>query len=284
MRPPSVGHPGDRSLATPPRCKLDDQAPVRLIDQPATVAPVAAGTDHDGNAWIRAVVFDLDGLLVDSEPLWHRAEIEVFGRVGVHLTTDMCRSTKGWFVGDVAQLWFDRIGWDGPSPEAVAGQVVDEMEELMATEVELKPGAQAAVSWCHRHRLPAAVATSSSHRLIDAALGRHRLGDAFVATCSADDVGVGKPDPAVFLAAARAVGVAPERCLALEDSAIGAQAAMAAAMGCVLVPESGARSPGVVVDVVMGSLVELPEAWPRIDRAVRARLGTAQRGSRSHQH
>lgn len=235
-----------------------------------------------------AVIFDLDGLLVDSEPLWHRAEIEVFGRYGVELTVDMCRSTKGRFVGEVTQHWYDQIGWLGPSPAVVAGEIVDKMEQLLATEVAMKPGVPDIMQWCRRRGLATAVASSSSRRLIAAALGRHQLQQWFDAICSVDDVGVGKPDPAVFLFAAGALGVVPDRCLVLEDAPVGAAAAVAAGMACVLVPEQRAVSTstcgsiegemartivnggGIIeaggVDGVLASLADLPGAWDDVAR------------------
>lgn len=244
-----------------------------------------------------AVIFDLDGLLVDSEPLWHRAEIEVFGRYGVELTVAMCRSTKGRFVGEVTQHWYDQIGWLGPSPAAVAGEIVDKMEQLLATEVAMKPGVPDIVQWCRRRGLATAVASSSSHRLIAAALGRHQLQRWFDAICSVDDVGVGKPDPAVFLFAADALGVTPDRCLVLEDAPVGAAAAVAAGMACVLVPEQRATSGsspiegemartianggGIVeaggIDGVLVSLADLPGAWDDVARRTAERRRRPQR-------
>lgn len=220
------------------------------------------------NQWCAAVIFDLDGLLIDSEPLWHRAEIEVFGRHGVELTVAMCRSTKGRFVGEVTQYWYDRIGWAGPSPAAVADAITDRMEQLLSTEVAVKPAVPEVLSWCRRQGLPMAVASSSSHRLIAAALGRHRLQGWFDAICSVDDVGVGKPDPAVFLFAAEALGVAANRCLVLEDSPTGAVAALAARMACVMVPELPDTPCPHGVAAVLGSLADLPGAWEALAQKV----------------
>ena len=236
-------------------------------------------------AWFRAAVFDLDGLLVDSEPLWHQAEMEIFGRYGVPLTVELCRTTKGRFVGEVAQHWFDRFGWVGPSPADVAEEIVDRMDALLGAQVVLKPGAIDALGACARRGLRMALASSSSHRLIEAALGRHGLTDRFETICSAEDVGAGKPDPAVFLAAALALEVPAERCVVLEDSGAGVEAARAAGMACVLVPEERVElvetlGPADRADVVLRSLVELDDAFDRAEEAFLRRQRAAQSASR----
>lgn len=255
---------------------------------------------RDDEPWFRAAIFDLDGLLVDSEPLWRLAEIEIFGRYGVPLTDDLCRTTKGRVILEVAQHWHRHFGWSGPPPAAVADEVVDRVAFLLADRVSLKPGARRALAWCRARGLRLAVASSSGHRLIEAAVARHHLRRLFDAVCSADDVAAGKPDPAVLLAAARALAVAPARCVVLEDSVLGARAAAAAGMACVLVPEAGdpvrgagtddgdpagavvvvpagggaaSGGPPVTVDAVLASLQQLPAAWPLVTARARRRAG-----------
>jgi sugar-phosphatase len=250
-------------------------------------------TQRPGVWWCRAVVFDLDGLLVDSEPLWRRAQITVLGRHGVTLTDAQCRSTKGRAVTEVTQHWYERVGWRGPSPAAVAEEIVDEVVRLVAREAEPLPGALEAVTWCRSQGFGLAVASSSHRRVIAGALGRVGLDRAFDVVRSAEDVPAGKPDPAVYLAAAAGLEVAPARCLALEDSALGARAAVAAGMGCAVVPEragagavpgeagagavprgAGAGTApaavvfgGVPVDMVLGSLRHLPARFAAIETA-----------------
>lgn len=221
------------------------------------------------------MVFDLDGLLVDSEPVWRAAEIDVFGRYGVPLTDDLCRTTKGRVVQEVARLWHERFPWEGPTPEAVADEVVDRMAVLLAEQVGLMPGAIDALRWCRCQGLRLAVASSSPHRLIRAALDRHGLRGWFAVVCSAEDVAVGKPAPDVYLAASRRLGVAPERCVALEDAPTGALAALAAGMACIVVPDrDGDPLPMPVgVDLVLESLAELPDAWPALAVSFRRRVG-----------
>ncbi|HEX3947233.1 MAG TPA: hypothetical protein VHW47_05985, partial [Acidimicrobiales bacterium] len=92
-----------------------------------------------------ASIFDMDGLLVDSEPLWHEAEIEILGDLGVPLVASACRQTKGMFVNEVTRYWYDRYPWAGPDPDEVAIAVVDRVMALVVARGRLKPGVRQAV-------------------------------------------------------------------------------------------------------------------------------------------
>jgi HAD superfamily hydrolase (TIGR01509 family) len=233
----------------------------------------------------------MDGLLVDSEPIWHDVEIDIFGRLGVPMTVERCLETKGMFLGDAVGHWYARYPWPGPSPEAVAAEIVDAMARRLSDAVELKPGAVHALDFCHGRGAALAVASSSPRRLIDAALARFGLAARFAVVHSAEDEPVGKPDPAIFLATARLLGVAPGDCVVFEDSAAGVLAATRAGMACVAVPESdptaasglpGAGGEGRALtevlrraDVVLGSLLELDDAvWDALGPAARPETST----------
>ncbi len=184
-------------------------------------------------------VFDMDGLLVDSEVLWHQAEIEILGALGVPLAADGCRTTKGMFVHEVTEHWFARYPWSGPTPAEVAVTIVDRVIELILTTGRLKPGAVHAVDLCAARGLSLAVASSSEYRLIDAALEHFELRRRFAVIHSAEDEEYGKPHPAVFLTAARRMEAPPKRCVVWEDAPAGVVAAKAASMACIAVPEPG---------------------------------------------
>lgn len=218
---------------------------------------------------LQAAVFDMDGLLVDSEPLWRRAETAVFARYGVALTEELCLATRGMFVVDVARRFYDQQRWPGPGPEAVAEEVVATMAGLLATEVELKAGAGRALAFC-RSRVPAvALASSSPRRLIDVVVERFSLEGAFDVLHSAEHEPAGKPDPAVFLTTASLLGADPGRCVVFEDSPAGVVAAKAAGMACVAVPESGGTVTAedfAGADAVLGSLEELDDGlWEALE-------------------
>jgi HAD superfamily hydrolase (TIGR01509 family) len=193
-----------------------------------------------------AVVFDLDGVLIDSEPLWRRAEQEVFRTVGLHLTEADCRTTTGLRCDDVVSHWFARQPWSGPSCHEIERRITGRVIALLAAEGRALPGAVQAVRATRAEGLEAAVASSSSPELIDAALERLGLGDDLTVRCSSFDEAGPKPAPDVYLTAARRLGVSPAFCLAVEDSGPGVASALAAGMTVVAVPDAEhARDPSI---------------------------------------
>jgi sugar-phosphatase len=220
-----------------------------------------------------AAIFDMDGLLVDSEPLWHEAEIEILGGLGVPLVASACRQTKGMFVGEVTRYWYERYPWDGPGTDAVAVAVVDRVMDLVVERGRLQPGVADALGLCRAHDLPLAVASSSEYRLIHHVLDHFGLSKEFVLVHSAEDEPYGKPHPGVFLTTADRLGVAPDRCLVWEDAPAGVLAAKAARMACVAVPEPAERrAPAfAIADAVLDSLEQADEAlFARVEAAHRA--------------
>jgi HAD superfamily hydrolase (TIGR01509 family) len=213
--------------------------------------PVSAG--------FAASIFDMDGLLIDSEILWHEAELEILGDLGVPLSRDDARGTKGMFVGEVTQYWFVQYPWTGPTPAEVAVTIVDRVIALLLSKGELKPGAEHAIALCAERGLPMAVASSSQYRLIDTALEHFGLRHHFALVHSAQDEEWGKPHPAVFLTAAAKLGAAPRRCVVWEDAPAGVLAAKAASMSCIAVPEPGqGNHPAFgLADLVVGSLLDI---------------------------
>lgn len=209
----------------------------------------------------------MDGLLVDSEPLWHEAEIEILGGLGVPIAASDCRHTKGMFVREVTRHWHERHPWAGPSTDEVAVAIVDRVVALVDEKGTLQPGVDKAIGLCRAHGLALAVASSSEHRLIEFVLRRFGLDGEFAFVRSAEDERYGKPHPAVFLSAAERLGVAPGRCLVWEDAPAGVLAAKAARMTCVAVPEAAERDhPGfAIADAVLTSLEEADEQlWARL--------------------
>jgi beta-phosphoglucomutase-like phosphatase (HAD superfamily) len=222
-----------------------------------------------------ASIFDMDGLLIDSEILWHEAEIEILGDLGVPLAADGCRNTKGMFVEEVTEFWHEQYPWVSPSPAEVAVTIVDRVIALVLAKGELKPGADHAIAMCVERELPMAVASSSQYRLIVAALDHFGLRQHFALIHSAEDEEYGKPHPAVFLTAASKLGADPRRCLVWEDAPAGVLAAKAASMACIAVPEQGEEGQAAfgLADLVLGSLLEMNEA--RWDEVVARHFTTA---------
>lgn len=215
---------------------------------------------------IEAVIFDMDGLLVDSEPLWQQAEIEVFGEAGVPLTNELCLETTGLRIDQVVEHWDRRFGLVRRSPDEVRRRVLDRVCALISERAEEKPGATEAIERAAaRHRT--ALASSSPHPIIDAVLDRFGIRDRFEVIHSADEEPYGKPHPAVYLTTAARLSVSPLACLALEDSLNGVLAAKAARMRCLAVPEgpAGADPRFAIADERLPSLLDLDEpTWQRL--------------------
>jgi len=209
-----------------------------------------------------ASIFDMDGLLIDSEILWHEAEIDILGALGVPLSRQHCRSTKGMFVDEVTEFWFAQYPWAGPTPAEVAVTVVDRVIALVVERGELKPGAEEAIALCAARGWPLAVASSSQYRLIEVALEHFGLRRHFTVVHSAEEEAHGKPHPAVFLTAAGLLGAEPRQCLVWEDAPAGVVAAKAASMGCIAVPEAGEEHQPAfgLADAVVGSLCDVDGA------------------------
>jgi HAD superfamily hydrolase (TIGR01509 family) len=183
---------------------------------------------------IDAVVFDLDGVLVDSEPTWHRVRERFVGAQGGRYPDGSAEAMQGMATMEWARYLVDDLGVPLP-PERVAELVVDEMAAAYEVAVPLLPGAVEAVRRV-AGRWPVAVASSSPARLIAAVLEAAGVADLFATTLSTEEVGAGKPAPDAYLVVADRLGVPPDRCAAVEDSTNGLRAALAAGMRVIAVP------------------------------------------------
>ncbi len=186
---------------------------------------------------MRAAIFDMDGLLIDSEPLWREAEVEVFATVGLTLTLRECEETTGLRIDEVVAHRHAQRPWTEPAQPVVVAQIVDRVIALVGERGAPLPGVDHAIATCRAAGLRLALASSSPERLIAATLAKLGLTDAFEVIASAEHDRYGKPHPAVFLRCAELLGVPPTECLVLEDSLNGVIAAKAARMTCVAVPE-----------------------------------------------
>jgi HAD superfamily hydrolase (TIGR01509 family) len=206
---------------------------------------------------ILAVVLDMDGLLIDTEPVWRTAARAILAQLGIDLTDADLLDTTGVRVDEMAAAFLAKRPGPAPSPAAVADQITDQVVAHVARAGEPMPGVAEAIALFGRSGLRLAIASSSPERLIDAVCARLKL-DIDI-RCSALDEPRGKPAPDVYLAAARRLGLSPARCLALEDSPAGVLAAKDAGMTCVAVPDPLlAGDPRYRrADLVLSSLTEL---------------------------
>lgn len=186
---------------------------------------------------IDAVIFDLDGVLVDSEPLWEEVRRRFALAHGGRWDAEAPRLMMGMSSGEWAHVMRSRFGVALPEADIVAG-VVDGMAARYREGVPLLPGAVDAVRRLAA-RWPLGLASSANRPLIDLVLGAAGLAANFATTLSSEEVARGKPAPDVYLEVSRRLGVVPSRCTAIEDSTNGLLAAEAARMRVIAVPRPG---------------------------------------------
>ncbi len=188
---------------------------------------------------MQAIIFDMDGVLIDSEPLWRRAEREVFAEQGLILSDDDCKRTMGLRTDELVAYWYRQHRWLARTQSVVAETINSRVAELVAAHGAPLPGAVDAVRAASGSGLPVGLASSSSLDLIELVVHALGLERCFSVLCSAEDEERGKPDPAVYLTTARRLGVPADGCVAIEDSVRGVTAALAAEMRVVAVPPPG---------------------------------------------
>ena len=217
---------------------------------------------------LEAVIFDMDGVLIDSEPIWQDVELEVLGGLGVPLTRELCRQTMGLRVEEAVAHWYARHPWTGPTIDQVAEEVVVGVIRAVQAGGTLEGGAAHALDFCAARVDRLAVCSSSYYRVIDAVLDRCGIRHRFTVVHSAEDEVRGKPDPAVYRTTAAKLGIDPTRCLAIEDSPNGVVSAKGAGMVCVAVPEPGTEGDRrfYIADLILPSLADLDDdQWRRLD-------------------
>ena len=205
---------------------------------------------------MNAAIFDMDGLLIDSEPLWQDAEIAVFGELGVPLTRSMCRETMGFRIDHVVRHWHQRFPWQGPSFDEVESRIVASVGELIRERGAPMPGVNETIAALSDAGYRLAVASSSPMRLIRLALEQLQIIDRFEVLHSAESESQGKPHPAVYATTMTRLAVEPGCCIAFEDSVAGVRSAKSAGAYVVAVPDRSQRSnPGfAIADSVLDSL------------------------------
>ncbi|BAZ43721.1 hypothetical protein NIES4102_07220 [Chondrocystis sp. NIES-4102] len=216
---------------------------------------------------IKAVIFDLDGLIIDSEPLWQEAEILVFQQVNIMLTPQLCLKTKGLRIDQVVDYWYQRYPWRNYSQTEIAELIVKKVIELIHLKGEPLAGVEDTIAFIEEKPVKIALASSSATIIIQAALQKLELIDKFTQIYSAESEALGKPHPGVYLTTARQLNVSPQECLALEDSLNGVLAAKAAQMKCIAVPETlEYNNPKfAIADVILKSLKEFNEdIWQKV--------------------
>lgn len=191
------------------------------------------------NPKISAVIFDMDGLIIDSEPLWKIAEIETFKEVGFDFTIEMCAITTGMRIDEVVEFWRKKLKWQKFSNNEIVDTIQNKMIQLILQRGKLLPGIIEALNILKANGVLIALASSSSMSLINTTVDSLEIRRFFNIIHSAENEIAGKPNPAVFLSTAKMLEVQPNKCLVLEDSKAGMNAGINANMRTVVIPEFG---------------------------------------------
>jgi HAD superfamily hydrolase (TIGR01509 family) len=215
---------------------------------------------------IEAVVFDLDGVLVDSEHVWDAARRELAAAQGRPWPEHASRDMMGMSSLEWSRYMHEVVELPEP-PEEISTKVVRRLEEIYRRELPLIDGAVEAVEQA-AERWPLGLASSSNRELIDLVLELSGLAQDFLATVSSEEVPRGKPAPDVYLEAARRLGIGPLRCAAVEDSENGIRSAKTAGMQVLAIPNQRyppAEDALALADDVLRSIRELtPEILERV--------------------
>jgi HAD superfamily hydrolase (TIGR01509 family) len=203
----------------------------------------------------RAVIFDLDGLLLDTEPGWRRAESELLRRHGDTFTEADAVASLGTPVETVIGRYATRLGMGNEGRAQLLGELMELARLEYAGPIAMRPGAEELLSSL-RGRVRLGIASNTPRELVALALESAALASSFDAVVTADDVPRPKPAPDVYLEACRELGVAPSTAVALEDSAVGISAARLAGLTVIAIPESEVADTSAA-DHVAASLVEL---------------------------
>jgi sugar-phosphatase len=185
---------------------------------------------------VHAAIFDMDGLLIESDPFWIAVKKNVFHSIGIDIPDYENAKTTGMRLDEVVHMVFERHHVTTHSPREVMDKIEQKVIDLIAKKGELKPGVLHALTILKDHRVPMALATSSSPSIIQAVLEKTDIKKFFRVIHSADKELHGKPHPAVFLSAAEKLNISQEACVVFEDSPPGVIAAKAARMKCIAVP------------------------------------------------
>jgi sugar-phosphatase len=210
---------------------------------------------------LNTVIFDMDGLLIDSEPLWGEAMGEVFAQMGIHLTPEHYQHTTGLRTSEVVDYWYHHFKWQDKAPGLVTGEIIEKVTEKIMRRGAAMDGLDYILGFFSAHDFKIGLASSSPMALIRSVLEHLQIRRYFQAVYSAEFETHGKPHPAVYLACAEELNSYPMECIVFEDSITGLIAAKAARMKTVVVPEAHRRGDPryVLADMQLNSLSEFNE-------------------------
>jgi mannitol-1-/sugar-/sorbitol-6-/2-deoxyglucose-6-phosphatase len=215
---------------------------------------------------IRAVIFDLDGVLIDSEPLWRKAEVEVYRSIGLPVSEQTFHQTTGIGMEEAVNMIFRMHPWKTPTKQEVAKSIYKKVEELVGSSGKACKGALEFLHMVEHNQLKLGLASSASLKLISIALNKLGIQHFFQSIHSTETEKRAKPDPAVYLSVACELGIKPQECVVVEDSPVGVEAAIRAGMHVVAVVDPHLKNDPhyQAVDMQIQTLVQLTQnVWDR---------------------
>ncbi len=203
----------------------------------------------------KAFIFDMDGVIIDSEPLWRRAMVKVFNTDGLPVSEVDCAQTTGMRLDEVIKIWNKKHPFTNNELK-VEQNIVDELCGLIRTEGKAMPGFMQMLELLKKENKKIGLASSSSRKLIDCVLDTLKVEKDFHHTQSAEGLLYGKPHPEVFLLSAKMLDAHPRECVAIEDSVNGIISAKAAGMKVIGVPEAHNKTDPrfSISDIILDSL------------------------------
>lgn len=207
---------------------------------------------------IEAILFDMDGIIIDSEPLWKKAIITIMKREGYDFTIDMCNRTKGMRVDEVIHYWKIELNADFDSNK-LSKDIVEEVISLIKQEGEPMSGLLELLEKAKTEKLKIALASSSPSIIINAVINKLNIESYFDVIQSAEKEEYGKPHPGVFLTTAKKLNVNPANCLVIEDSLHGVIAGKAAKMKVIAMPEKEEKKMEkfIIADLIVDNLAKI---------------------------
>ena len=187
---------------------------------------------------INTALFDMDGLLLDTEPLWGDSMLAIAHKHGIPMTMQRLKETTGLRIYEVTEWWAIKYPWSGASAREVADEILDDIIASARIKGSVLEGVEDALKMLRKHHFRIGLASSSPKHMIDALVDHFGLTGHFDVITSADAVEYGKPHPAVFLHCAAELGASPLECVVLEDSVNGMIAGKAARMKVIVVPDA----------------------------------------------
>ncbi len=214
---------------------------------------------------INTIIYDMDGVIIDSEPLWRISMIEQFNKVGVPLTMEDCHLTTGLRIKEVIRFHYARYNFSEFDPLKLNDMILERLMDLIHEQGESMPGLIEALDYFKSRKFKIGLASSSDLFLIEAVINSLNIAHYFDAVCSAGNLEYGKPHPQVFLDCAQILDAKSHECMVIEDSVNGVIAGKAALMKVIAIPEPiNFESPKYsIADFKLSSLVDIKSVFEK---------------------